>query len=511
MTIMMLARFFAIAAVAVTAVRAQVPSEYCFLPRPRLSFTHIFVLPRSYSGHCTVVRNCGSATSNDRLDSPPCLVAARLADAGLGIGFGGGTVCGPSSRADEPSCPAPSAMFVVVGYWAASKLVGFLVFRRHFNGTKLPRPRRNVVAYFLNLLVTTVCLPIVLIAGGPLLFDSEELDDPAQRLLWFFGPVMVASLYSWELVFRLDINPSLMAHHMCTITLAILIAISIYDMEKDAAADFKRIVEAFDQNDPAKAGEIRALNEERMFIMTQSFRVAIIVLLAAMSEQPSFVALLMHRSQHRHTNAAFAVAAIWSGVSKTVLFVWGMQVYNSIVLSTVVVNGYCDQIRWCEPWRVMCPALTTLLFLTQLWATYILHVLSRRPRDVNRRATMAILADTSRSEPSSIHGAHPKRFSLAPGCLQTQGVRNLELELEFDPLHLVENSIMRNMVPAPRSTADRIRDSMVSMTQMTGACPGFYDDSIGSDRAKEAEAQELEEAGTNVDPIPGLPIQSSVV
>ena len=119
---------------------------------------------------------------------------------------------------------------------------------------------------------------------------------------------------------------------------------------------------------------------------------------------------------------------------------------------------------------------------------------------------MAILADKSRSEPSSIHGAHPKRFSLAPDCLQTQGVRNAELELEFDPLHLVENSKMRNILPAPRSTADRIRESMVSMTQMTG----FYDDSIGSDRAKEAEAQELEEAGINVDPIPGSP-QSSVV
>ena len=391
-------------------------------------------------------------------------------------------------------------MLVVAGYWAASILVGFLVFMRHFNGIKLPRPRRNVVAYFLNLLVTTTSLPIVLIAGGPLLFDGEELEDPAQRLVWGFGFGLVSSLYLWELVFRLDISPSLLAHHMCTIALCTLIAISLYDVEKDIEADFKRISEAFVQNDPAKAGEIRALNEERMVFMTQTFRVAIIIVLTALTEQPSFVALLMHRSQHRHTNAAFAVAAIWSGVSKTALFVWGMQVYNSLVLSTV---NDCDQIRWCEPWKVLCPALITLLFLTQLWATYILHVLSKRPRDVNRRATMAILADRSRSEPSSIHGAHPKRFSLAPDCLQSQGVRNAELELEFDPLHLVENWSMRNIVPA----ADLIRDSMVVMTQMTG----FNDDSIGSDRAKEAEAQELEEAGTNVDPIPGLPIQSSVV
>ena len=417
------------------------------------------------------------------------------------IRFGGGTVCGPNHRADEPSCPAPSAVLVVVGHWAASILVGFLVFRRHFNGTKLPRPRRNVVAYFLNLLVTTTSLPIVLIAGGPLLFDGEELDDPAQRLVWGFGFGLVSSLYLWELVFRLDISPSLLAHHMCTIALCTLIAISLYDVEKDIEADFKRISEAFVQNDPAKAGEIRALNEERMVFMTQTFRVAIIIVLTALTEQPSFVALLMHRSQHRHTNAAFAVAAIWSGVSKTALFVWGMQVYNSIVLSTA--SEHCDQIRWCTPWRVLCPALITLLFLTQLWATYILHVLSKRPRDVNRRATMAILADRSRSEPSSIRGAHPKRFSLAPDCLQAESVRNAELELEFDPLHLVENWSMRNIVPA----ADLIRDSMVVMTQMTG----FNDDSIGSDRAKEAEAQELEEAGTNVDRIPGLPIQSSVV
>ena len=70
-----------------------------------------------------------------------------------------------------------------------------------------------------------------------------------------------------------------------------------------------------------------------------------------------------------------------------------MQVYIAILQSPVADSEFCDQIRWCTPWRVVYPALGTLLFLTQLWATYILHVLSKRPRDINRKATMSIQTD----------------------------------------------------------------------------------------------------------------------
>ena len=325
-----------------------------------------------------------------RLSRPPPRVGAEDAmDAAIGLG--GGTACGPTHRGNALSCPAPSAIIVTIAFWATSILVGVLVFRRHFKGTKLPRPRRNITAYFLNLLVTTTSLPVVLIAGAPLLFDGDELEDPSQRLVWFFGFVLVSALYSWELVYRLDMNPSLMVHHVCTITFAVLFAISLYDIEEDIQSDFMRILQAYVQNDRDTADKIRALNEDRVSFMTEVFRVGVILVLPALTEQPSFVALLMHRATHRHTNAAFRVAAIVSGVSKTALFIWGMERYNAIAQSPM--QDQCGEIRWCPTWMVLYPALGTLLFLTQLWATYILHVLSKRPHDANQKtASVAIRA-----------------------------------------------------------------------------------------------------------------------
>ena len=142
----------------------------------------------------------------------------------------------------------------------------------------------------------------------------------------------------------------------------------------------------------------------------------------------------------------------------------------------------------------MYPVLCLLLYSTQLWATYILHVLSRRPRDGRRKATMAALADRIRSSVSG-SGRLSKRYSLAPGLGQEQDLRNAKLELEFDPMYLVENSTMGFML-APESTMDRVRASMGSYHESEAA--GTPVDKMpvrrGGKNAPATLAAEIEEA-----------------
>ena len=64
-----------------------------------------------------------------------------------------------------------------------------------------------------------VSLLFVLIYGWPLLVHDEELEAGPARICWWFGVAMIWMLYMWELHFRVDINPSLLVHHLCTLAL----------------------------------------------------------------------------------------------------------------------------------------------------------------------------------------------------------------------------------------------------------------------------------------------------
>ena len=70
-----------------------------------------------------------------------------------------------------------------------------------------------------NYSVEQVSLLFVLIYGWPLLVHDEELEAGPARICWWFGVAMIWMLYMWELHFRVDINPSLLVHHLCTLAL----------------------------------------------------------------------------------------------------------------------------------------------------------------------------------------------------------------------------------------------------------------------------------------------------
>merc|ERR1719401_209307 len=84
------------------------------------------------------------------------------------------------------------------------------------------------------------------------------------------------------------------------------------------------------------------------------FRLGLLCMLTASTEQPSFVALLLHRASHPRAAAAFTVAWVWSAITKTALLIFGMAIYG-VEGYTASVNQYCSDIAWCTSWRIMYP------------------------------------------------------------------------------------------------------------------------------------------------------------
>ena len=378
------------------------------------------------------------------------------------------SICGPGNRETSYACPPPSAITVSVAYWGVSVAIAFVVLRTCFRRLKLPRAQRNVVAYFMNLLVTTPACLLVLIYAAPLLFRGDAIDNHAQKMSWFFGFFAVWMLYIWELVYRVDINPSLLAHHMCTIALCLAFSISLYDIEVDLHREVKRTIEAMLENESDKAAESNAVNDTRQRVYLTVFRLGLITILTALTEQASFIALLMHRATHPKTHLAFRISAIWSGFSKTALFLWGMGVYGverDSVVNNQQRNKHCDDVRWCRTWEVLYPVLYSLLYATQIWATYILHALSKR-RLAQKNAGVEGRGDdgANSATPDSA-----RRFSGHPSIEK-------ELEMiqhEYDPMYLAERkraSFASSAISAmPRSSfscniraADQLADAMSS-------------------------------------------------
>ena len=82
------------------------------------------------------------------------------------------------------------------------------------------RIRRNVISYFMELLVTTIVLIVFLAYGIPLLTVSSS--EPIQNyeskvsLVVFFG-IWVLTLYLWEMSYKMQMNAALIVHHLSTL------------------------------------------------------------------------------------------------------------------------------------------------------------------------------------------------------------------------------------------------------------------------------------------------------
>ena len=88
--------------------------------------------------------------------------------------------------------------------------------------------RRNVVAYIIQLLVTTFVFIAQLYAGQVLLF-ADNVTDPRQLEWGALAMQSISILYIWELIYRNEIGFPLLLHHLVTIFLIQVVVATFYD------------------------------------------------------------------------------------------------------------------------------------------------------------------------------------------------------------------------------------------------------------------------------------------
>eukprot|EP01052_Picozoa_sp_SAG31_P041358 SAG31_NODE_6250_length_2102_cov_2.632551_2_plen_142_part_00 len=109
---------------------------------------------------------------------------------------------------------------------------------------------------------------------------------------------------------------------------------------------------------------------------SELFQAGLVAMLTAITEQPSFVALLMYRAGHRATERAFQIAWQWSLLSKTSLFAWSVYIFASVLVDENIQTHGSD-IKWVRPMHYCYPPLLAALFASQIWATWILRALGK--------------------------------------------------------------------------------------------------------------------------------------
>ncbi len=252
-------------------------------------------------------------------------------------------------------------MYLLLGLCVLSVVItkSLKFFRGHplldfYYGAK-HRLRRNVVSYVLELLVTTVIFFVFAVVGYPLLLVDPRTPMAAHassvELLVFFG-LWLVSLYLWELVRwpiraffvltrraqagKLQINWQLALHHVVTLFLV------------------------------CACGYVLALTAAWCNVFG-----LVILVTTAVTEQPSFVALLLYRmGLFRHARNCFYVAGIASVVIKTACVAGMVPVF---ITSVADMRGLADVTFWLYAFW----PLVAALYFSQMYGAVILFRLAR--------------------------------------------------------------------------------------------------------------------------------------
>ena len=114
--------------------------------------------------------------------------------------------------------------------------------------------------------------------------------------------------------------------------------------------------------------------------MNDCSRFALLLALHAITEQPTFIALLQHRFLAASRGYTFIFAAILASAIKTFVFYYSTDTY----LRVLSLQGHMEEnnnghvSKWLSVWRVLFPILNVLLYITQIFSSYILFILGVR-------------------------------------------------------------------------------------------------------------------------------------
>lgn len=272
------------------------------------------------------------------------------------------SVCGPGQMDMGWSCVAPNVIVAFLALSVLSMFAGKIAARACAATSQgSVRQKRNVVSYIVGLVVKTVSLMAVLSAGTSLLFLDEPLSDQGMRICMAGGFLMISTFYTWEIVYRVDMDKMLMVHHVCTLTLVVACALGSFDLEREGM-----LMTLTD-------GKRSAIVTGRRLVM----RITLMELLAAATNQPILVALLLHRAKLSSSRRAFLAAAAWELISKNLRFVFALILYGSGSF-TPAINAHCSDLQWCWALRIVYPPLAILIWLANMHMVCVLWSLSKK-------------------------------------------------------------------------------------------------------------------------------------
>ena len=208
--------------------------------------------------------------------------------------------------------------------------------------------RRNVVAYIIQLLVTTFVFIAQIYAGQVLLFSSN-ITDPRQLEWGALAMQSISILYIWELIYRNEIGFPLLLHHLVTIFLIQVVVATFYDTN-----------------------------------LVVYLRFALVMGFHATFEQTSFVALFCFRMNlfsKRVQRVLFYISSLQTLVCKTVITVIFMVMFGQN--SNSFRNPPHGSWGWF--WLITGVPIMIVLYGTQVYASYILYVLGQRCGAVDAR------------------------------------------------------------------------------------------------------------------------------
>lgn len=204
------------------------------------------------------------------------------------------------------------------------------------------RIRRNLITYYLQILITTLVLIVFLVYGIPLLFVSPLAPiGPYQHdieLVLYFAQ-WIGILYLFELSYKLVMNWQLALHHACTIILLCLVGTNF-------------------------AITLCWVNVQGVICLGMT----------ALTEQVTFVALITYRMEKwKVSGYLFIVSAIWNLIIKTFFVALCCYIWWEGSVNIFTLPGYEDAIMWVYLyWFLVLP-----LYFSQVYASLILFRIYR--------------------------------------------------------------------------------------------------------------------------------------
>lgn len=272
------------------------------------------------------------------------------------------SVCGPGRWDLGWPCIAPNILvyFVVLILFSVLLAKGVTWSCQYKDQT--PRQQRNVVTYIVGLLVKTTSFATILWAGAPTLLSDEPLNDEEMRVCLACGILPITTFYLWEMMYRIDMDVMLFIHHLSTIILIILSSVGSFRFEQDLLS-MSQLEERWE-----------AIRFGRLLV----FRITLVELLAASTNQPVLVALLLHRARFSASHLAFLAAAYWEAFSKNLRFVVVLIFYGQAYAPSL--DQHCNCTRWCWELRITYPVLAVIIWAANMHTVHLLWRLSRRPK-----------------------------------------------------------------------------------------------------------------------------------